>query len=374
MTQIVCIADGLDWSLVHFRGELIKALVARGYRVCTLVPGYTEEARAWLEAAGAELHEVELDRTGMNPFKEIAYLLSVRRVLQKTGAEVLLCYTIKPCIWGSIAAATCGVRSIAIITGLGFALTASSKGVEPLRNRLLRRIVRTLYRISTGFNHRVICQNPDDCSDLVAFGCIRDTSKLRKVNGSGVDLTYYAPAPLPETPSFLMISRLMKNKGVLEYAEAALSLKAHHPLVPFRIIGWVDTGADAIPRATLDDWIARGLQYLPTEQDVRPVIAAAQVVVLPSYREGTPRAVLEAMAMRRPIITSDAPGCRQTVEDGVTGFLVPVGDVETLKARMEWIIAHQDRVSSMAEASLTRAKDHYDVHKVVAELLDHSGL
>lgn len=374
VTKTICIADGLDWSLVHFRGELIKALVARGNRVCTLVPGYTPEASAWLKAAGADLYEVALDRTNMNPFRDIAYLLSLRRVLLKTRADFLLSYTIKPCIWGSIAAGICGVKSISTVTGLGYCFIDNLDGSLPFPNRLVRWIVRILYRTSTRFNYRVIFQNPDDCTDFVAHGCISDTSKVRLVNGSGVDLMHYTPAPLPESPSFLMISRLMKNKGVREYVEAALALKARYPEVPFRIIGWVDTGADAIPRATVDEWIARGLEYLPTEKDVRPVIAASQVVVLPSYREGTPRAVLEAMAMGRPIITSDAPGCRQTVEDGVTGFLVPVRDVHILKSRMEWIIHNQDKVARMAQASLARSHDLYDVRKVVSAIIKHAGL
>ena len=195
------------------------------------------------------------------------------------------------------------------------------------------------------------------------------------VSGSGVDVTGYSVAPLPDKPCFLLIARLLGDKGVREYAQAAQLVKTVYPEVVFRLVGWIDDNPDAITQRELDQWVDSGLlEFLGRLDDVRPAISGCSVYVLPSYREGTPRTVLEAMAMGRPVITTDAPGCRETVIDRDNGFLVPVKDVQALADAMIKMIDSRGLVSKMGERSRQIAETKYDVHKVNALMLEGMGI
>ena len=195
------------------------------------------------------------------------------------------------------------------------------------------------------------------------------------VNGSGVDLDEFRPAPFPEQTSYLLIGRLLYTKGIREYAMAARKIRSCHPDVRFRLCGWPDDGPSAISSQELDDWISDGtIEYLGHLDDVRPAIADASVYVLPSYREGTPRTVLEAMAMGRPIITTDVAGCRQTVEPGENGFLVPHRNEDALARAMTHFIGEPQLVESMGSASRRLAEHRFDVEEVTDSLLVTLGL
>jgi glycosyltransferase involved in cell wall biosynthesis len=194
------------------------------------------------------------------------------------------------------------------------------------------------------------------------------------INGSGVDLEYFAPSPLPEQPVFLMIARLLGAKGVREYAAAALRIRSRRSGARFLLAGYRDGGPDCIRAAELDGWVSEGLEYLGPLGDVRPAIRESSVYVLPSYREGTPRSVLEAMAMGRPIITADVPGCRETVVHGKNGLLVPPRDPESLAAAMESLIEQPGLRAEMGARSLELCRSKYDVDAVNTALLEHLGL
>ena len=195
------------------------------------------------------------------------------------------------------------------------------------------------------------------------------------VNGSGIDLAEYAVAPVPAAPRFLLIARLLGDKGVREYAEAARRLRRQHPQARFSLVGWIDDSPDAIAQRELDGWVAEGaLEFLGRLADVRPAIAAASVYVLPSYHEGTPRTVLEAMAMGRAIITTDAPGCRETVMEGNNGLLIPVRSVPALVEAMERFIAEPGLAERMGRRSRQVAEAKYDVRKVNAVMLREMGI
>ncbi len=346
-------------------------MVTRGHSVIACAPDINSEIKASLATLGAKVEPLDLQRTGQSISSDLAYLKGLKALIRRTGPDLVLTYTIKPNIWGSFAAKAEGVRSAAMLTGLGFAFYEDQAG---LNTQLMRRMARALYRRATSASWRVIFQNPDDRDDFISAGCLKDPGKVRMVNGSGVDLAQFSPAPLPDKPVFLMISRLLKSKGIAEYAEAARLLKETHPNAECRLVGPEDPGVDGISPENLAIWQAQGLVYLGPKDDVRPEITAASVYVLPSYREGTPRSNLEAMAMGRPVVTTDAPGCRTTVNDGMNGFLVPVGKSTPLAARMAELAEDAALRERMGAKSLELAQQKFDVHKVNAALLAHLEL
>lgn len=359
-------------SLLNFRGPLIRDIQIAGHKVSVGAPDISNNLRAKLKALGANVYETPLRRTGTSIFADINYGAALWRLISHTRPDIVLTYTIKPNIWGAFAAAQHGIPSVAMVTGLGYAFTENR--VTTLRKRLVRGIARRLYRAATNRNVRVVFQNPDDRDDFIAAGCLGDSGKIRMVDGSGVDMAHYAPAPLSDAPVFLMVSRLLHNKGVREYAEASLHVLSKHPAARCVLVGPFDEGPDGISKTDLDRWIAGGLEYLGPADDVRPQLAACRIFVLPSYREGTPRSVLEAMATGRPIITSDAPGCRETVQDGVNGYLVPVRNPEALASRMCDMIDNPLRTAEMGDQSLRIAREKYDARKVNLQLIGHLGL
>ena len=359
-------------SLLNFRGPLIRDLVLSGHRVSVTAPDFTPDIKAALHQLGANCVECPLERTGTSFLADLSYYRALRKVIRDVSPEIALTYTIKPNIWGAFAASREGVKSVAMVTGLGYAFTNAGK--MTLRHRFINLIVRLLYRRATSLNEKVVFQNPDDITDFQDAGCLTDASKALLVNGSGVDVTHFAKEPLPEAPVFLMIARLLKNKGVKEYAEAALRIQSEYPEARFLLAGPFDDGPDAINQADLENWQSRGLTYLGELHDVRPILAQAQVFVLPSYREGTPRTVLEAMAVGRAILTTDAPGCRETIRHGIEGLLIPVRDSDALSIAMKEMITNPARTIKMAHAARTRASEKYDVHKVNKALMGHLGL
>ena len=357
-------------SLVNFRGPLIKAMIAAGHRVHAAAPGLTGDAAAAVAALGAVPHDVALVRAGLNPLGDLAYYRALRGVVRRSGADLVFSYTIKPCIWGALAAKAEGAESASLVTGLGFAFIPG-KG---LVRRAVGKISRQLWRRATAANRVVIFQNPDDRADFLAAGALADPAKARLVDGSGVDMAHYVPAPLPPAPRFLMIARLLGNKGVREYGAAAARLLHEGLDARFALAGFFDEGPDSIRPEELAEWQAAGLDYIGPLDDVRPALAQASVYVLPSYREGTPRTVLEAMAMGRGVITTDAPGCRETVLDGETGLLVPVRDVAAAANAMRRLALDGDLRTRMGAAGRVLCSEKYAVERVNAVMLAHLGL
>lgn len=353
--------------LIKLRGPLIRALIDKKWIVHVTSPSLDREARKILSEMGAIAHQVPLDRRGLGVVSDIKYLLSMTRLIRQLQPDLVFNYTIKPNIYGSIAAKLAGKRSIIMVTGLGYAFMPASS----IADNVFRAAMRRLYRFSSSFNECVIFQNYDDRDDFVRAGSLADPTKSRFVNGSGVDMDFFVPSPLPDKPSFLMIARLLGSKGVREYAQAALRLIKEGLNANFRIAGFLDQGVDSIKQAEVDEWIEGGLEFLGKLDDVRPALRQTSVYVLPSYREGTPRTVLEAMASGRAIITSDAPGCRETVEEGHNGLIVPVNDVASLAKAMRQLALSPDQVQQMGVASLHKAQTHYDVKSVNAVMIGY---
>ncbi len=360
-------------SLVNFRGALLAEFVRLGHEVVASAPDEDVKTAKSLLDIGVKYRSIALQRTGLNPILDFRCLLSLIRLMKDVQPDILLAYTIKPVIYGSFAAKFTFVpRTFSIITGLGSTFTkATLKGI------LVRPLVCFLYRMALASNSIVFFQNPDDQGLFLDSGIIRKSKETVLVNGSGVDLNFFQISPpVLAPPAFLLIARLIKEKGIVQYAAAARILKQRYPGAVFRLVGPFDSNPSALRKDEVEKWERGGyIEYLGIADDVRPHIAAASVYVLPSYYgEGIPRTVLEAMAMGRPVITTDAPGCRETVLHGQNGFLIPIKDVGALVDAMEHFIKQSDLIGKMGRRSREIAVSKFDVHKVNATILNAMGL
>lgn len=370
MTTRILVLGSLASSLKNFRGALIETLTNRGYEVHTAAPDLLadKETCAWLQQKGAATHDVSLARTGLDPVADIRLLGQLCRLTRGLKPQVFLGYTVKPVIWGILAAWLARVpQRVALVTGLGYAFTGEAQG----RRAVIQRIARSLYALALRRATLVLFQNEDDRRVFQRLGILPGKVPSGIVNGSGVDTRHFADTPLPDGPLvFLMIARLLGDKGIREYVEAARHLRADWPEAQFHLVGGIDSNPDSITEDEVIGWHDNGwVTWAGEMRDVRPAIAASHVYVLPSYREGTPRTVLEAMSMGRPIITTDAPGCRQTVDDGINGVLVPIADAIALQVAMKSFLENPTRIETMGRQSRRIAQEKYDVHKVNASMI-----
>lgn len=358
-------------SILAFRGNLIETCVRRGNRVVVLAPDISGDVLARLHVLGVVVVHLPIQRTGLNPWRDARTFFAIRAIVRNIKPNVVLLYTIKPIIWGSIASWTAGVRRIVpVITGLGYAFT----GGKGQRRRLAGVVAAGLYRLALPCASTVLFLNPDDLKLFKRRRLLSSRAKAVVLNGEGVNLADFSVRVLPAATSFLMIARLLGDKGIREFGAAARSLKARYPDTPIRLVGYLDQSPDSIRQAELDEIVASGVEFIGRLDDVRPAIAESSVYVLPSYREGTPRSTLEAMAMGRAVVTTDAPGCRETVVEGVNGFLVPPRDAVALAAAMEKFILDPGLAARMGAESRRIAEEKYDVNLVNAEIMRHAGL
>jgi glycosyltransferase involved in cell wall biosynthesis len=314
-----------------------------------------------------------MQRTGTNPLSDLVSMVWLVRLLRRRRPGIVLNYGIKPVIYGGMAARLARVpRIFGMITGLGHAYTTQS-----VKTRLMRGLVTRLYRIGVSLSERVFFQNPDDEAEFLQRRILKDPTKAVRINGSGVNLDTFPEKPLPEgTPVFLFIGRLLTEKGIAEFVEAATWLKKRHSEARFVAVGPFDPNLPhSVASSDLETWRGLGtVEFIGGVKDVRPWLAQCTVFVLPSYREGTPRSVLEAMSVGRPIVTSDAPGCRETVVDGQNGFLVPPRQAAPLAEAMERFLEDPGLVAKMAAESRRIAEEKYDVRKVNRVILETMGL
>lgn len=370
MPRSVLVVGGLASSLVNFRGPLLQALRDAGHEVCAAAPALSVDrvTTARLTDAGIRCCDVALERAGLNPLGDALGLWSLVRLMRRERPHAVLCYTIKPVIWGTVAAwLSATPKRYALVTGLGYAFTDGAT----LKRRLVRWVSTTLYRFALRRATKIFFQNPDDAALFRELGLAPPWVPVVIVNGSGVDVDHFAPSSLPQGPMrFLMIARLLGDKGVREYAGAAARVMRDYPDAEFHLVGPTDTNPDGISAEEVRAWERDGvLKWHGAADDVRPHIADCHVYVLPSYREGTPRTVLEAMAMGRPIITSDAPGCRETVVDGDNGFLIAPREVDPLVGALRRFLDEPALVGKMGASSRRLVEQKYDVRKVNATML-----
>lgn len=357
-------------SLLLFRGSLIADMVEAGHEVIASAPNLADDVVDGLSALGARAIDVPMQRTGTNPFGDIRYYRSLKRLIREEKPDVLFAYTMKPVIWGSLAMRETDGRAYSLITGLGYAFSNSG-----LRNRFLGTLVRHLLRTALRSNSAVIFQNPDDESEFELAGILPGGIEAVRVNGSGVDVNHFAVTPLPAGTGFLMIARLLEDKGVREYVDAARIVRRRFSSARFELAGWLDENPRCIPKRELDIWCDEGvIEWLGHLDDVRPAIERCSVYVLPSWREGMPRTNLEAMSMGRAVITTDVPGCRETVIDGENGRLVPAQDAAALASAMLRFLNGQDSAETMGRRGREIAEDRFDVRKVNRRLMQVMAL
>ncbi len=373
MRENILIIASFAESLINFRGALIKQLLILGYKVEVAAPDFDDDIRTRLTNMGAITHTIALERNGLNPLTDIATFFSLNKLIRQINPSRILCYTVKPVIYtGLLCKLHNNIKFFPLITGLGFIFSQHKRW----KNKIIAVLARALYRIALSNAEKIIFQNPDDQQLFLKYGILRSIKQSGLVNGSGVDLNYFTFKKLPENEScFLLIARLLDEKGIREYVKAARMVRESNPQSQFLLAGWLDSNPGSISKSELEVWIEEGvIEFLGKLGDVRPSILRATVYVLPSYREGTPRTVLEAMAMGRPIITSDAPGCRETVEEGINGYLVPIRNVVGLVEKMNLFSKNPGQAVTMGMQSRRIAEDKFDVDKVNKTLLRHMGI
>lgn len=342
----------------NFRGDLLSEIAARGYEI--VATGPDRENAEEIEAMGIKHVVVPLSRNGTSVKSDIGYYKALLKLIKEEKPDVTLGYTVKPSIYGALAAKKAGVGGVySMITGAGYTFTSKS-----FKAKVLHKIVSFLYKRGLKKADGVFFQNPDDRDEFVKSGLVKE-AKCTVVNGSGVNMQKYTPLPYPERLTFFMLARVMYCKGAVEYLKAAEAVKSKHPEVRFMLLGAVEKIQDSLPMELVDQYVNKGvIEYFGETKDVRPYFGESSVYVLPSYREGTPRTVLEAMSMARPIITSDAPGCRQTVVNGKNGFLVPIKDAKALEEAMLKFVREPSLVQAMGEESLKLCAEKFEVSKV----------
>ena len=362
----ILVVNGIGDTLLSFRGPLIRDLVQRGHQVVvsTPAPEWADSAalRASVEAIGAELVYSPLARTSLNPLRERRAIAHWRELIRDRRPDAVLASNPKPVFHLPRLARDANVqRRVSMITGLGYAFID-----ESMKARLLRRVACRLYRRALLASTAILFQNDDDREEFRRRGLLPEGVPVETIGGSGVDLLAFPERPIPTgPPCFLMVARLLGDKGVREFAAAARIVRASRKDCRFRLVGWIDGNPAAIRRDELDSWVRDGdLEWAGRLDDVRPELAGATAFVLPSYREGTPRSTLEALATGRAIITTDVPGCRATVVDGENGLLIAPRDANALARACLWLAEHPERFVSMGRASRELAERRFDVKRV----------
>ena len=351
-------------TVYNFRGDLVKDIAGKGYEVIVTGPDETDVEK--ITDLGARFETVPVNKNGTSIIDDLKYLFKLYKLIKKEKPDVTLGYTVKPVVYGAIAAKLAGVKNInSMVTGGGYTFTSKS-----FKARVLGVVVRNLYRIGFSAADNIIFQNADDLKEFCEKGLVKK-DKCHIVNGSGVNMEHFAPVGYPKEITFFMLSRLLKSKGVTEYLEAAKIVKSENPNVKFNLLGKFETNMqDAVDREYIEQFINEGIvERFEETRDVRPYYEGCSVYVLPSYREGTPRTVLEAMAMGRPIVTTDTNGCRGTVIDGKNGFIVPIKDHRNLADAMKKFIINPDSIKTMGTESINYCREKFEVGKVNEEML-----
>lgn len=362
----IVLSSNTTWYLYNFRIGTIRALIDRHFRVVIIAPW--DEFSLRLRELGCDVYDIEMDNKGSSPIADAKTFLAYRKIYRTLQPDLALHFTIKPNIYGALAARSLGLPCINMVSGLGTAFICES---------WLTRIVERLYKLSQSWPHKVFFQNMDDL-DLFVERRLVPTEKAERLPGSGVNLTQFVAASPAKNSAmvFLLIARMLRDKGVVEFVEAARLVKTRHPEVRFQLLGQLGVAnRSAILREQVEGWVAEGVvEYLGETDDVAPYIANADCIVLPSYREGISRILLEASAMARPIVATDVTGCREAVDDGETGYLCKVKDPVDLADKLErMLLVSREQRAEMGRKGREKMQREFDEQIVIRRYLEVIG-
>ncbi len=377
MGNRIAIVANSTWNISNFRLNLIEKLLKEGRQVIVIAP--LDEYITYKEQFPTVKHIPlqNLNRDSKNPIKDIKLTFELKTIYKKLKPDLILHYTHKPNIFGGMAARMVGIKSMAVVTGLGYAF---------LHKGLTHNITKLLYRLVQGAHHKFIFENEDD-KQLFIDEKIITAAKGISVNGCGVDINHFSPHPngqhsqngqaladpKKEKIIFTYIGRLLYDKGIMEFVQAAIKLRATAPNLEFWVVGELDeSNPSMVQKRELLKWIDEGsIVYHGFVKNVKPLIAKSTCIVLPSYREGMPRIILEGMSMARPIITTRTAGCRQTIVEGKNGYLVDVKDPEDLAMAMsKFANLSAEEQKKMGEAGRIMAVEHFNAKKIAQDLFD----
>lgn len=363
MTRSIVISINTAWNIVNFRASLIKALIEHGYDVVVVAP--PDEYADRIPLLGCRYIPITMDNGGTNPLRDFKLLFDFYRVFSEVRPFCFLAYTVKPNVYGSFAARSLGIPTINNVAGLGTAF---------IKESWITQVAKMLYRMAFSRAYKVFFQNNNDLEYFVRSHLVKPGIALR-IPGSGIDTSRFAPKDMDKEDGrfcFILIGRLLWDKGIREYVEAARLIKERNHNVEFQLLGFLDVAnRTAVSRSEVERWEAEGLiAYLGSTDNVIPFIERADCVVLPSYREGAPRALLEAASLAKPIITTDAVGCRDVVDDGISGFMAKAGDASDLAEKMEkMLLLPEDQRVSMGRNGRNKMVREFDESIVINNYL-----
>lgn len=358
-------------SLINFRGDFIKRLISEGYEVYTAVDNYTDKTLSLLKEYGVKATlEYKLQRTGLNPFNDLKTIFNLKKLIKENNIDLVFPYTVKPVIYSSFAANMSNVPVVSLITGLGFTFTGLS-----FKAKVLQRLNEFLYKGSIRKNKVVVFQNKDDRNLFLERNILKKKNKTKVVSGSGVNLDRYTFRKNNNSSgitSFIIVTRLIREKGTHLFLEAAKVLKEKYPNAEFHVVGSVQNSPSAIKIEEFNSLHEKNIiVFHGTQYNILEHLTKRDVFVLPSfYREGVPRSILEALSVGLPIITTDAPGCRETVINEENGFLIPTQNLEALIKAMEFFITNTEKLVEMGLKSREYAEKRFDVNLINNDLLD----
>jgi glycosyltransferase involved in cell wall biosynthesis len=343
---------------------MINEMQKKGHQIVVAAPEKIDDVKEEFKKINIRYKEIKfLNKTGTNPFKDLMALFYLVKLIKEIKPDKIFTYQAKTNIYGTLAARIALIKDIYVFMG---GLGSVIRNENP---SLIQKILKLQYKISFKAAKKIFVQNNDDLNLLINDNLL-NKNKVTMVNGSGVNLDHYEKKKIKNNKTFLLIARIIKDKGIMEYIKAAEIVKEIYPDTEVQLVGYFDSNPTAIKKETIYKFEKENIiDYLGPTDDVRPFLEDAFAFVLPSYHEGTPKSVLEAMAVGRPIITTDAPGCRETVIDGENGFLVPVKDYKILAEKMIWMLEHTREAKMMGEKSYQMCKEKFDVRKVNSKIL-----
>lgn len=356
------------WNIYNFRKGLIRTLQAEGHQIVAIAPKDEFSSRL-VNELGCEFMALDMENKGTNPFKDISLIWQLRTIYKQAKLDAVLQFTIKPNIYGAMAAALLGIPTINNVTGLGTVF---------IRKGMMFEVAKILYRFAFRYPRVVFFQNPDDKAEFIKHNLV-PKAIVDLVPGSGVNLQQFAPVTFMRNKrfTFLMVSRVLYDKGILEYIEAIRQLRAKGHNYKFQLLGGINEESGlGVSKAQVEEWVSEGLiEYLGTTDDVRSCIELADCIVLPSYREGTPRTLIEAASMAKPIVTTNVAGCKETVIHGYNGLLCEVRNSGDLASKMlEMASSETESLKRMGQNSRKLAESKFDEQLVINRYKQHLNI